>query len=117
MAVIGEQTAPGVYASGNYFKIIKQELMCSLKEKDPYVLIHLGFYASAWARDQPDVQPIWIHPIKKTIADLVAEGKPDPRIALYNIVMEDPLFAGTNAVSDTPADQPGDVIQPETDNA
>lgn len=112
MAIIAPQTAENG-AVGEYWRILKTELLCGPKEPIPRYHHILGFYASAAQRDQRPELPMWTESIFVTIADIVARGRPDPRTEHYADIMLDPRFAGTNAASDADTSPPKPLLPPE----
>lgn len=94
MAIIAPQTAPN-FATGNYHKILKVEILCGPREAIPRYHIMVGFYASETARDV-NADPMYINTVDIPFKD----GVEDPRGGLYDILMRSPLFEGTNAESD-----------------
>lgn len=104
MAIISSQTAPN-YAIGDYHRILKAELLCSPSEPVPRWHFLVGFYANSYAREMAPESPMYVRSIFCTIASIVAAGGVDPRVQMYDLVMQDPLFAGTDAASDVPSDQ------------
>jgi hypothetical protein len=102
MAIIAPQTAPN-YATGNYWKIIKSELLCSPDEPVERMHYVIAFYASEAARHASPNRPLWTESIFRTIEQIIADGGTDPREGphgMYAQIMKDPRFAGTNAASD-----------------
>lgn len=99
MAIIAPQTAPN-YSTGDYHRILKAELLCSPSEPVPRWHFLVGFYANAYARDVAPESPMYVRSIFRTVESIVAVGGVDPRVQMYDLIMEDPLFAGTNATSD-----------------
>lgn len=114
MAIIAPQTAPN-YSTGDYHRILKAELLCSPSEPVPRWHYLIGFYANAYARDVAPETPMWTRSIFVTVESIVAGGGPDPRVLMYEQIMRDPAFAGTNATSDVPSDPPVDGSQPMSD--
>lgn len=100
MAIIAPQTAAN-FSTGNYHRILKIEVLCSPREPLPRYHIMVGFYASAEARDL-NSDPMYVNCVDIPFSDEVA----DPRVEIYNLLMQTPLFAGTNAASDVPAEAP-----------
>jgi hypothetical protein len=94
MAIIAPQTAPN-FATGNYHRILKAEILCGPDEPVPRYHILVGFYASPEAREL-NTQPMYVHSVNVPF-EILAE---DPRVALYDMLMESPLFKGTNATTD-----------------
>lgn len=111
MAIIAAHTAPN-FAFGNYFRILKAEFSCAPYQPgneaaiEPHWHILLGFYASADARDM-NTQPMYVHVIDIKLSELPS----DPRVDLYSLILQSPLFAGTSAVSDVPAEGESDSAQ------
>lgn len=94
MAIIASQTARN-HAMGNYHRINKVTLVCSPTEREPHYLIEVGFYAHAFGRED-NPQPMCVNVVEIKFSDLPV----DPRVDLYALLLQSPLFAGTNAVSD-----------------
>ena len=91
MAITMQHTAPN-FATGNYHRILKVELLCGPTETVPRYHVLLGFYASREARDA-NVQPMYVNTIDIPFDALVK----DPREELYGIIMQCSLFSGQAA--------------------
>lgn len=100
MAIIAPQTAPN-FATGDYFRILKEEVLCSPGEPLPRKRVLLGFYASAAARDA-NTDPMYVYSIDIPFCDAL----PDPRPQTYAALMLMDLFANTNARSDEAPAEP-----------
>jgi hypothetical protein len=94
MAIIAPQTAPN-FATGNYHKILRGELICGPKEENPRMIVFMGFYASEAAREA-NGDPMYTHIITIPLSAMAQ----DPRIELYELAMQCDLYANTNATSD-----------------
>jgi hypothetical protein len=106
MAILGWQTAPN-FAHGSYHRILRAELNCAPGDPNPRLVVLLGFYADAAAREQAPGLPMYTHSLVIDIAQLEELGLPDPRAMLYGYLLEHhPMFVGTNAVSDVPETAP-----------
>jgi hypothetical protein len=114
MAIIAPQTAPN-FSTGDYHKIVSAQLLCSPDEPVPRWHYIVGFYASAAARELAPGNPMWTRSIFVTVESIVAGGGPDPRVLMYEQIMADPAFAGTNATSDVVpvTDDPAAGSQPD----
>lgn len=99
MAIIAPQTAQN-YATGNYHRILKAELLCAPDEPTPKWHIMVGFYASEYARQMNPKEPLYTHHIYKSIETMLMEGLPDPRDQLYVFAMQDTQYINTNATAD-----------------
>lgn len=99
MAIIAAQTALN-FAHGDYHRIIKAELVCAPTVERPHWHILVGHYASAYAREQ-NPQPMFTNVVDIYLDELEA----DPREGLYGLLLQNELFAGTNAVSDELTDE------------
>lgn len=96
MAVILDYTAPN-YATGDYHRILKLQFLCAPGETiEPRWEIHVGFYASEEARANNPANPMWYNVVTIPLSQLPT----DPRVDFYDMLMNSPLFAGTNAQSD-----------------
>lgn len=95
MAIHAPQTAPN-FATGNYHRILKVEMLCSPTEPVPRYHVLVGFYASREARDV-NANPMYVNTVDIPFDALVV----DPRAEIYNLLMQSPLFHGTNAKQDT----------------
>lgn len=94
MAIIAPQTAAN-FSTGNYHRILKVELIVNPRETVPRYHVLMGFYASAEARNA-NTDPMYVN-----IVDIPFSVEiPDPRPGIYNMLMNSPLFLGTNATSD-----------------
>ena len=96
MAIIAPQTAPN-FATGNYHRILKVEIVCSPKEPCPRYHILVGFYAHAEARDSFS-DPMYVNAVDIPFTN----GVEDPRPHIYDLLMQSELFINTNAASDEP---------------
>lgn len=94
MAIISPQTAPN-FAIGEYHRILRAELLCAPGQQEPCWNILVGFYANEYARNQ-NTQPMWVNNVVIPLKDLPV----DPRTELYNLLMQNELFAGKNAAPD-----------------
>lgn len=94
MAIIAPQTAPN-FATGNYHRILKVEIICSPSDPVPRYRVYVGFYASQAAREA-NTDPMYVNAVDIPFSNAV----PDPRGAIYNLLMDTPLFANTNAAPD-----------------
>lgn len=108
MAIIAPQTAPN-FTVGDYWRLQKAELLCSPEEPEPRWHYVIGFYRDAAARDNAPALPMWSAHIFVPISQIAAGGGADPRDLMYQQIMADPMFAGTNAASDAV-----DASQPST---
>jgi hypothetical protein len=107
MAIIAPQTAPN-FSTGNYHRILKVEVICNPRELVPRYHILVGFYASAEARDI-NSDPMYVNAVDIPFTD----GVEDPRAGIYALLMQTPLFAGTNAESDVGTEPPEEIPEPE----
>lgn len=112
MAIISSQTAPN-YAIGDYHRLLKAELLCSPDEPVPRWHYIVGFYANEYARDRAPQNPMWTRSIFVPIKDIVDAGGADPRVLMYEQIMAQAPFAGTDAASDA-ADAPAPEQAPPT---
>lgn len=104
MAIIAPQTAPN-FATGDYHRILKAELLCAPSEPVPHWEILVGFYASEAARQANPKEPLWVHRLSLSIEEAKAHGYPDPRDMLYDFAMKDMRYKNTNAKRDTVKDK------------
>jgi alkylhydroperoxidase/carboxymuconolactone decarboxylase family protein YurZ len=92
MAILAPQTAPN-FATGDYHRILRVEIICSPQEINPRYRVLVGFYANRAARDA-NCEPMYVNAV-----DMPFSGAtPDPRPGIYDLLMNSALFAGTNAV-------------------
>lgn len=109
MAIIAPQTGR-TFCIGDYWRILKGELIVNTGELVPHWWIQVGFYASEAAR-WANPNPMEIRGVAITLAIAAASGVvlaagADPRAYLYELLMLDPLFANTNATGDVqPAEE------------
>jgi hypothetical protein len=94
MAINAPRTAQN-FSTGNYWRIIRAELVCGPDDPVPQWVVHVGFYANAAAR-QAFSSPMWVEPFFFPFSETV----PDPRADLYPLLLAHPFFANTNAASD-----------------
>ncbi len=94
MALIAQHTAPN-FATGNYHRILKVEVMCSPREPQPRYHFMVGFYASEQARDQ-NADPMYVHQVGVPFG----EGVEDPRGYLYDLLSKTELFSEMNPEHD-----------------
>lgn len=113
MAIIAPQTAPN-FATGNYFRILKVEIICGPTEPCPRYQVMLGFYASSAARDS-NVDPMYTY----NIGIPFTNGVEDPRVKIYELLMGTELFVNTNAAPDaSPSRNPAlDTTVPVTEQS
>lgn len=112
MAIIAPQTAEN-YSTGDYHRLLSAQLLCSPQEPVPRWHYLVGFYASAYARDVAPDKPMWTRSIFVTVESIVAAGGVDPRDLMYEQIMADPAFSGTNATSDVqPVSDDGPAATP-----
>lgn len=97
MAIITAHTAPN-FAFGDYFRILKAEFLCAPGGPTPRWVIHVGFYASAEAR-QAYLDPMFTHVVQLDLDLELPDGSKveDPREALLYPLLMKSMFAGTNA--------------------
>lgn len=92
MAIEAPQSAQN-WATGNYHRILKVEMLCGPTEVVPRYHILVGFYHSKEAREQNPTEPLYVNTVDIPFDALLV----DPRNEMYNMLMQSPLFAGTNA--------------------
>lgn len=91
MAIKAPQTAPN-FATGDYHRILKVEMLCSPTEPVPRYHVLVGFYATREARDI-NSNPMYVNTVDIPFGALVV----DPRAGIYDLLMQSPLFVNTNA--------------------
>lgn len=95
MAIESPHTAPN-FVFGNYFKILRAEMACQPNDPRPRVTVWVGFYVSAYARDN-NGSPPYTYAMTFTIEEMLAAGFQDPRDWMYPLLMQSPLFKGVGA--------------------
>lgn len=96
MAVIANYSSPN-FATGNYHRIIRVDMICSPNEPNPRYEVYVGHYFSEEAR-RINTSPMCVNVVVIPL-NSPALGQ-DPRDRLYEIVMADAMFAASNPVSD-----------------
>lgn len=97
MAILMDYTAPNG-ATGNYFRILRIEGICSPKEPTPRWEIWVGFYASQQVRAE-NTDPIYNYRINIPFSDLTADPRTGSMASFYSVIKNYAPFAG-NAVAD-----------------
>lgn len=107
MAIKAPQTAPN-FSTGDYHRINSIEYHCYPYEPDhpdppePKLVIRVGLYANRAARELNPKNPMWTN-----VAEIPQSQLPqDLRDMVYTLLMQTPLFAGTNAEPDQPVPNP-----------